>query len=374
MDTARAIANLSKFVVALSSANVTSRKEYYIWTKQHPELMGELFEYRRLDGMPDVRALVRPFFHPDLPLVGLNYSPVAHNTLHAFPDGWTDPLRQCRGIVFDRLGKLVAKPFPKFFNYGEHPETKTMPGGRFDATEKHDGHLGIIFNYERQFYLTTRGDFTSPTSRLGNEMLAAHAGLHGWSHLYPRNVTVLTEIIHPQTKVHRDYGNRKEMVIIGAYNLDEYFDFSYDLLLVLGKNLRLPVTDRWEGKSLRDLRELMKDRSVHNREGYVVRFRSNNLRVKFKYESYIGMMVEDKLSYTYLMNRELSGNREKMTSTLPEEVFPVAEQMWAEIQAILDSDGTPKAKWTRLYGLVPAEKSTAYYKGICRKLVKKLCR
>ncbi|MCC7527074.1 MAG: hypothetical protein IT342_01055 [Candidatus Melainabacteria bacterium] len=69
--------------------------------------------------MPSVTSLIRPFFHPGLPLVGLNYTEVAHVTLHAFALGWTPAIRLCRGIVFNRRGTLVAFPL-----YGLVPEAE----------------------------------------------------------------------------------------------------------------------------------------------------------------------------------------------------------------------------------------------------------
>jgi hypothetical protein len=370
MDTVRAILNLSRFVNAIASDGVTSRQEYSVWAKKHSGFMDEVFEYERKPGMPEMRVLLRPFFHPQLPLIGLNYSPVAHNTLHAYPTGWTDSLRQCRGIVFERSGALVAKPFPKFFNYGEHPETIKLPSGQFDATAKEDGHLGIIFDYQERSLLTTRGDFTSRTAVLGNDILARHVKKHDWWSLrFPRHITLLVEIIHPATRVYLDYHGREDLVIIGAYDRKTFYDFDYRFLQLLGKNLDLPVAERWTGRSVRDLRALMQDRTVRNREGFVARF-ANGLRVKFKFETYIGMMVEGKLTYAYLMNRMISGNLKRMLGTLEEEIFPIAEQMCAEIQSILAMKATAREKWRNLYGLVSPEEATPYYKNICRRLVK----
>jgi len=123
MDTRQAIDNLAMFVRAMINDGVRSKKQFNTWKKQEKNniLMEEFFAYKQNQGMPKINSLVTVDFHPDIPVLLLNYTQVAHNTLHEFPQGWTMPLRQCRGIIFDFAGNLVAKPFQKFFNYREHP-------------------------------------------------------------------------------------------------------------------------------------------------------------------------------------------------------------------------------------------------------------
>jgi len=113
-----AILALSGFVQTFIEAGVTDAKSFNQWKKNegNAKYMAQLFEYPQDAGWPALTGLVKPFFHPTLPLVGLNYTQLAHNTLHEFPRGWTTALRLCRGIVFDHRGNLVALPFMKFFN------------------------------------------------------------------------------------------------------------------------------------------------------------------------------------------------------------------------------------------------------------------
>ena len=366
----RAIAGLRKFVRALDQAGVRDKAGYREWRKDHEKFMEQCFGYERLDKMPSVTSVVTVFFHPALPLIGLNYTPVAHNTLHAFPSGWTPALRLCRGVVFDREGELVAKPFEKFFNYGEHPETRELPNEPFTATTKHDGHLGIIFEYGGAWHITTRGDFMSRTSRLGAGMLRRYAKSGRWDDKLPCGDNLLVEIIHPETKVHLRYRGAR-FILIGACERDTLRDFDHPALVKLGKTIGLPVTERWSGDSIRDLVALTHDLSVRNREGFVVRFESG-LRVKFKFASYINLMVEGKLSVPYVMNRLLAGNLDKMIMNLPEEVYAEAADMAEAVLSVRKMPGTEKERRQYLYGLVPPDKSTPYYRGICRKLLKKL--
>jgi RNA ligase len=123
--------------------------------------------------------------HPTLDLTIWNYSPkVQYEKL------WDDITIQCRGLVTNSKGEIVARPFKKFFNYEEHtPED--IPNENYVVYEKMDGSLGILFNYENEWILATRGSFTSPQAIKGKELLEK----------YPlgklnKNNTYLFEIIY----------------------------------------------------------------------------------------------------------------------------------------------------------------------------------
>lgn len=367
---------LQELVAELKMAGIDSVAAWREWKKNPANLekLNRIFDYPAGCGMPPINALVDASFHPTLPLVLFNYSPVAHNTLYLFPDGWTSPLRLCRGIVFDRATTdLVALPFPKFFNYGEHPETLRL-SGTFEATLKQDGHLGIIFTYRGQKILTTRGDFGSPSSKLGNRMLERYqqANPAGWGAQLFNHLTLLVEMIHPSTAVHVDYNGSEEFRLIGAMDMGSLEDYSYGRLNALSAALDIPLTSRWTGQSLDDLVALMQDRTVRNTEGYVVHFSATNLRVKLKFATYIGMMVAAKLSYSYLMRRYLSGNLQKMLDTLDEELMGTALQMLGRLLYVASAPGKKKDKWRKLYELVPADNRTSSFEATCREFVKSI--
>ena len=369
MNLLNALDGLSAFVKLLDSNKIKDSRGYYTWAKLNEARIAGYFGYERLEGMPSIVYLVKPFFHPTLPLVGLNYTPQAHNTLYEFPTGWTDALRLCRGIIFERTGKIVALAFPKFFNYGEHEENRHLPNLSFEASVKHDGHLGIVFKYQGQLLVTTRGDFESPTSKLAKTILKKYFKNQSQVARFPDALTLLVEIIHPETRVYLDYHGESCFIIIGAFDRQTLEDYSHPQLQQLSEWFGVPVAQLWQGKSLKALIELMQDRTIENQEGFVVKF-SNGLRVKLKFQTYIGKMVADKLSYTYLMNRMIKGNLERMLETLPEEIYGTALNMLGEIMLLFYPSGTPTQRWRRLYGLLSGDESTSYFQSVCRQFVK----
>ena len=77
--------------------------------------------------------------HPTLDLTIWNYSPKVQ-----YEGLWDDITMQCRGLVTNSNGDVIARPFKKFFNYEEH-KPEELPNEYFEVYEKMDGSLGIVF-------------------------------------------------------------------------------------------------------------------------------------------------------------------------------------------------------------------------------------
>lgn len=364
MDREDALVMLQQFVIELSLAGVKSKEDYRLWAKDNEELLCELFDYEPEEGMPKVAHLVSPHFHPELPLIGLNYTPVAHNLLYRYVQGWTTQLRMCRGIVFDRSADLVALCLPKFFNAGENAETKVLPARFQVALEKMDGHNGQHFYYKGSFYVKTRGSFTHRTSQLADGMMQDLVVRHDWKSQNIEPITIITEVIDPETHVICDY-RKSRLVLIAAFDIRTLEDFEYEKLVRLGKQLGMPVVKSWKFGSSKDVLAAVRDPNVRNREGFVVRY-ADGSRVKFKFHTYLQEMIKQKLSYSYLMLRWMDGRLKATMHHLPEEVVPEAEAMVENLRKARRMRRDIKLRRKFLYELVPPEKSTPYYRKVCR--------
>lgn len=360
MKTREAIRRISLLTKRLVKDGVESRDDFKFWLEDQDgeDILADHLDYFRKEGMPSVSALVKPFFHRRQPLIGWNYSQVAHNTLYKFPDGWTFPLRQCRGIVFDHASHLAAKPFTKFFNHGEHPETSNLPDGPFLALEKHDGHLGIIFNYGHELHVITRGSFTYKSAKIAQAMMALNPARKQWSRIIDGHLTVLVEIIHPETHVIRNY-DEPGLVLLGAFDHQAFCEYDYAELTRLGKKLCLPVASVVKFSSLAELGHHMTE-NVENREGFVIWYEKTGLRAKFKYQTYIGRMVAEKLSYPYIMRQIMNRSWSEKMDMLAEEVLPAAHYMVDKLE-----EGR-KLGVEALYLLEEEERRTSNYRKLCR--------
>ena len=107
--------------------------------------------------------------HPTHDLIIWNYKPLVQ-----YDRLWDEITLQCRGLVTNSEGKVIARPFKKFFNYEEYLENapEMIPTNEsFEVYEKMDGSLGILFFYNGDWILATRGSFISEQATKGMEIL-----------------------------------------------------------------------------------------------------------------------------------------------------------------------------------------------------------
>ena len=84
-----------------------------------------------------------------------------------FEGAWPDEVCNWRGHIYDTSqGRLVARPFEKFFNLGENEKIsyavleqiiKDNPGAKFTYWEKVDGTMIIAYWFEGEIHVATRG-------------------------------------------------------------------------------------------------------------------------------------------------------------------------------------------------------------------------
>ena len=353
----------------MSQNGVSHVKDFERWSRENTACIADFLGHASGSGLPPAHLLVKPFFHPKLPLVGLNYGN-AQQLLRGRSEGWTDALRYCRGIVFDYSGRLIALPYAKFFNLfnHEHPEADIPPDGPFEATIKLDGHLGIIFHYADKWHLTTHGSFVSRSAKLGQEMLDKSISnqrvvSHDPESEAPRR-TILVEIIHPSTRIRCDYHGHQGLVLTGVRDRVDFTDYNYEQLARMAKNSGMHVTEIWRDFSLEELRREVAEQKPRDREGFVLRW-PDGTRGKLKYQHYLDRMSDQNLSYNGLMHSFIDGSLKDKFGKMPEELWQYADDMWRKLDKARRMSDAKKAR-EYLYGLVPLEKSTTYFRKLCR--------
>jgi RNA ligase len=199
----------------------------------------------------------------------------------AFDKKWTPASLIARGLILDTENRrVVATPFPKFFNYGEgqapNAPAEPLPDEPFEVTDKVDGSLGVIF-WDGRWRVATRGSFTSNQAKWAEQWLSRI----DTSELWPGD-TYLAEIVFADNRIviHYDF---QGLVLLSAY--DGYGEeFSRGRLLALGKRTNWPVVGNKEGSSIGDLLAIAKTLPA-DVEGFVVRFESGR-RIKIKGDEY----------------------------------------------------------------------------------------
>jgi RNA ligase len=194
-----------------------------------------------------------------------------------FSKYWDEITLQCRGLVLDAEGNVIAKPFNKFMNYEEYKGA--IPNEPFEVTSKEDGSLGIIFNYHDKWYITTRGGFESEQAFDGKKIL----DLIDLSK-FRKNFTYLAEIICPSSRVVVNYNNQRKLIFITRINTETGIESSYEELKEnIGDNCE--VVERFDG--IKDFTKLIENNTT-NKEGFVIHFLGeSNLRLKLKFSDYV---------------------------------------------------------------------------------------
>jgi RNA ligase len=187
---------------------------------------------------------------------------------------WDDITLNCRGLVLDTEGNVIAKPFPKFFNYEEH-KPEDIPNEYFEVYEKMDGSLGIFFYYGGEWHMATRGSFTSEQAIKGMEI----AKRYNYDKICVPGYTYLFEIIYPDNRIVVDYGKEERLVLLGVMNRRGE-EFPYEEMVDEGWDIVMKYKTWGE-----DWETLKKEISKDN-EGYVIRF-SGGMRMKIKGDEYV---------------------------------------------------------------------------------------
>ena len=240
--------------------------------------------------------------HPTLPLTIWNYSQTTQ-----YEGKWDEITLQCRGLVTDDKGNVVARPFKKFFNMEEGKHTPTK---EFKVYEKEDGSLGILFHYEGEWIFASRGSFTSEQAIEGSRMFKEK---FQQSH-FSKDSTYMFEIIYPENRIVVDYAGAERLVLLGRIGTKSGHEYSLDWF----RKNEYDVVREYIIKDYTRLKSLI----GNNFEGFVVRF-SNGDRMKIKGEEYVRLHkimteVSTKSVWEILSN---GGSMEGLLKDVPDEFY-----------------------------------------------------
>mgnify|MGYP006218777221 FL=1 len=306
-------------------------------------------------------------------LILLNYTGQAHNELHDVEGGWSQPLRQMRGLIYDFTAEfpvLVSRGFEKFFNANELPENtyealrEKYGQNEYVAREKADGHMIEYFIHNGELCASTRGKFGTASSVEALSMFTAEDFDSMNKTVGGDLLSVVVELVTPNTEVHVDYEGKETLFLLAAYTKDGVKLPLRHIEALANDNPDLFTLPNARMMTLDQMIEEINDRSVHNDEGWVMDF--NGQLIKFKYIDYIGQMVKSKLSYKYIMNCIRSNRLEKMFHTLPEEIrefaYNMVDDVWNKAKEAELADDH-KVLYTMHSDL---EGSKAYFQTVCR--------
>jgi len=197
----------------------------------------------------------------------------------AYDRAWTPFTAMARGLIVDVVAeRVVATPFPKFFNVGERGEG--WPDLPFETFEKLDGSLIIIFHHGGRWRCATKGSFSSDQAKAAQALLDANAGaLDYW---FTPGETWLAEYVAPDNRIVVHY-DRPELVLLGVYAEDGK-ELSADTIFAASISMSWRAAAQIYYTSVSELLALAPTLPA-SQEGFVLRF-GDGTRLKVKGDEY----------------------------------------------------------------------------------------
>jgi len=198
-----------------------------------------------------------------------------------YDKAWDKVTLNARGIIFNKAtGEVVARVWRKFFNLSEM--STAIPQNNFYTLTKLDGSMGTLFNYENEYYIATKGSFTSEQAIWATGWARKNINFYGVNDEY----TYIFEIIYKNNKIVVDYKDFEGLVLTGVINKKDGKEMDPHNLNDFANLLNISCAKEHFFKSLDELASYCKT-LPSSEEGFVVTFPSTGLKVKIKGNEYL---------------------------------------------------------------------------------------
>lgn len=289
---------------------------------------------------------VRMTKHPERTLYIYNYTAKAQ-----YEYMWNEVTMLCRGLILDENYTIVARPFTKFFNYGEVTDQQ-IPSLPFEVYDKMDGSLGILYWWNDRPYIASRGSFMSEQAIKATELLYDKYAKS--IEQLDKTKTYLFEIIYPENRIVIDYGHKEELVLLAIVDIATGLETP---LIDIG----FPVVNRYDG--LNDL-QAIRQLQMEDKEGFIIRF-DNGYRIKIKFGEYVRLhriitQVSSKTIWEHLRDNQ---SMDELLDKVPDEFYSWVRTTIDEfLEAYQKIEEEAKAEYKELED----RKATAFYFQTCQ--------
>lgn len=285
----------------------------------------DLFDESLLLDMRE-RGYVKRTEHPVESFVIYNYTPKAQ-----YENEWNDVTRACRGLIVDGDGTVIARPFPKFFNW-DQMNAPRIPVGPARVGPKMDGSLGILYpTHDGGYAIATRGSFTSDQAIAGTNLYQHFASYCNFAP--DPDKTYLFEIIYPENRIVVDYGDNSMLVLLDVIDIPSG---KSDMAEFDACDWPNKVDWRMVPEFRHDLIETIPD----GEEGLVFYWYNQDIRVKMKAAEYVRLHRIVTNTSTRTIWEHLSSGRPitELLEQVPDEFYQwvekVSDDLWRQFHEI----------------------------------------
>ncbi len=243
-------------------------------------------------------------------LLMFSYTPPAQ-----YAGRWNAFEQMSRGLIVNAVtGEVVARPFDKFFNWGEGGRTSNVP--IVAVMEKVDGSLIIGFHHDGRWRAATRGAFHSDQAQWAQRQLDTLPALAG----IPTHWTLLAEAVYPQNRIVIDYAGREQLVLLALRDRRTGQYAELDVVRDTAAALALPMPVVYDHLDTIDgIHDALQGMTA-NEEGFVALF-ADGQRFKFKSAAYLELhKLVFGLTFRAALESVRDGKVEAIRSIVPEEL------------------------------------------------------
>lgn len=219
----------------------------------------------------------------------VNYAVALENTFNV--DGPEDIngliRRECRGLIFNKNGELISRPYHKFFNFNEREETRSenVKFRMHVVLEKLDGSMIRPIPTEYGFRLATKAGITDVS--MNAEIFIADKPQYAnfIDKCVKRNLTPIFEWCSRKNRIVVDYPE-DQLILTALRNTRTGLYCKYSYLRPLAQNFKIPVVNKVSipNDGLWSLYDQVKE--FKDNEGIVLRFDDGHM-LKIKAEDYV---------------------------------------------------------------------------------------
>lgn len=190
--------------------------------------------------------------------------------------------RECRGIIFDLDGKIMSRPFHKFFNVNERDETQIRNidmRAPHVIMEKMDGSMiRPIFDKEGVIRLATKMGITDIA--IEAEKLLSESHYEWLEYVMSAGMTPLFEYVAPTNKIVIDYDEAKLVLLALRINITGAY------LPINNENIPFEIVRQYGSVDGSFSEYIARAREMQGREGDIIRF-ANGHMIKIKNDWYV---------------------------------------------------------------------------------------
>lgn len=211
---------------------------------------------------------------------------------------WTEPhILDARGLIIDFDGNIIARPYPKFFNYKQLSSYTSLPQEVRNLSEwnsdleyvmdKADGSLVIAYTHNKKLMLSSSGNVFSEHSKLFYKLLDSYPeSTRNTLFELGKKYTINMEYVSPFNQIVIPY-NETKFILHGARETDSGKFVSLEKLKEFSVSLGIELIKVYD--EINSLDSLLSElKTLDNKEGFVASF-ADGFRLKFKTNEYVAL-------------------------------------------------------------------------------------